>query len=107
MYSILDQLAATKRWSEAIFLFLPKTMFRFKATLFLFLFVFFSFVVESESYIGIVDSDTYSTVDNFANECVKWRDLRAPLNHRRWKKLKEFRKKVHVKPCFLRFKLGL
>lgn len=73
-------------------------MSRFKATLFLFLFVLLSFVLESESYIGIVDSDTYRTVTNFANECVKWKHLKpAALNQFRiWKKLKKLRKKVKL-----------
>ena len=69
-----------------------------KAAWFLALFCLFSFVSESESYIGIVDSDTYSTVNNFANECVKWRHLEAaPLKQfRLWKKLKKFAKKVKL-----------
>jgi len=75
-------------------------MSRSKLTLSLVLFVLFSFVPDSESYIGLVDSDTYSTVTNFANECVKWRHLKtAALNQfRLWKKLKKFGKKVER--CF-------
>lgn len=71
-------------------------MRRFKAAFFLVLFFLSSFVPESESYIGVVDSDIYNTVTNFANECVKWRHLKsAALNQfRLWKKLKKFRKKV-------------
>lgn len=72
----------------------------FKAALLLVLFALFSFVPESESYIGIVDTDTYSTVTNFANECVKWRHLpAAPAKQfRLWKKLKKFAKRVKL--CF-------
>lgn len=73
-----------------------------KAAMFLVLFVFLSLVAENESYIGVVDSDTYRTVTNFANECVKWKDLRGPLSNRRWKKLKKRFKRV--KQCFLKFK---
>ena len=73
-------------------------MSRFKAALLLVLFIVLSFVLESESYIGVVDTDTYNTVTNFANECVKWRHLKpAALNQFKiWKKLKKLRKKVKL-----------
>lgn len=70
----------------------------FKAALLLVLFALFSFVPKSESYIGIVDTDTYSTVTNFANECVKWKQLPAAAakQFRLWKKLKKFAKRVKL-----------
>ena len=73
-------------------------MSRFKATLSLVLFVVLSFVLESESYIGIVDTDTYNTVTNFANECIKWRHLKpaALTQYKTWKKLKKLWKKVKL-----------
>ncbi|KAL9972673.1 hypothetical protein ACROYT_G019029 [Oculina patagonica] len=60
-----------------------------KAAMFLVLFVFLSFVAENESYVTVIDSDTYRTVTNFADNCVKWKDLRGPLRNKRWKKLKK------------------
>ncbi|CAH3114066.1 unnamed protein product [Pocillopora meandrina] len=72
-------------------------MLQYKLTVFLTLCVLFSFVVENECYIGIVDFSTYRTVTNFADECVKWKHLKhMPI--RRLKKLKRFRLEDEV--CF-------
>ena len=65
-------------------------MFTNKSAMFLVFIILMSLVAENESYIGVVDSDTYRTVTNFANECVKWRDLQVPKKIR--KKLRRIKK---------------
>ena len=62
-------------------------MLQYKLTVFLTLCILFSFVIENECYIGIVDFGTYRTVTNFADECVKWKHLKH-MPMRRLKKLK-------------------
>lgn len=62
-------------------------MLQYKLTVFLTLCILFSFVIENECYIGIVDFSTYRTVTNFADECVKWKHLKH-MPMRRLKKLK-------------------
>ena len=74
------------------------TMSSCRAAKALALFALLSLFVQNECYISIVDTATYRTVNNFADECVKFKHFRGFFKN---KKLREKLKKVIE--CFAQY----